>query len=80
MPLFSALLIFFRASARTFTHTIMAARIAIASERKIDMSLVLAWIGPQSMCCVIRGKDRGWRAMSVIQVAEQCGEIPLEPE
>ena len=32
------------------------------------------------MCCVIRGKGVGWRALSVIQVAEQCGEIPLAPE
>lgn len=44
------------------------------------MSLVLAWIGLQSMCCVICGKGVGWRAVSVIQVAEQCGEIPLAPE
>ena len=84
LPLFSALLIFFRASARTFTHTIMEARkdggITITSERKIDVSLVLAWIGLQSMFCVIRGKDMGWRAVSEIQVAEQCGQIPPEPE
>lgn len=32
------------------------------------------------MCYVIRGKDMGWRAVSVIQVAEQCAEIPPEPE
>ena len=63
LPLFPALWVFLRVSARAFTHAITAARkdggISVTSERKIDVSLVLAWIGLQSMCCVIVAKAWG---------------------